>query len=253
MIRVDQLSFRYGDKKVLDGVDAHFEEGEFCAVMGANGCGKTTFLRCIANLLKPTGGQVSLAGRAVASYTPRELAQNIAIVRQQAQTDMEFSAFEIVLMGRNPYQRRLQNESQHDWDIVEQCLKQTGTWHLRYAKPSQMSGGELQRVMLARALAQQTPVLLLDEPISNLDISHQFDILGLLSDINTEQHKTILLVIHDLDMALQYCPQLLLFHNGKVLYHGSTDQGLTPERIREVFGVDSRREEGHLLLSRTVS
>ena len=116
-------------------------------------------------------------------------------------------------MGRNPYQHHLQNESQEDWDIVENAMKQTNTWHLRFSLPSQMSGGELQRVMIARALAQQTPVLLLDEPTSNLDIAHQFEIMELLSAINRNEHKTILIVVHDLNLALRYCPQALLLHD----------------------------------------
>ena len=250
MITLDEVCKSYGGRKVLEGVSAEFAEGEFCAVMGANGCGKTTLLRCIANLLSPDGGRVLLRGEPVASYGVRRLAQTIAFVRQHVQTDFEFSAFETVLMGRNPYQRHLQNESQRDWDIVEQAMRQTNTWQLRLSKPSQLSGGELQRVMLARALAQQTPVMLLDEPISNLDIKHQFEILHLLRHINQEQHKTILLVIHDIDMALQYCPQLLLLHEGKALFHGPTAEGLTPENINKVFEVNATMAAGHLRLSK---
>jgi iron complex transport system ATP-binding protein len=162
-------------------------------------------------------------------------------VRQYPQTDFEFSAFETVLMGRNPYQRRLQNESQEDWDIVERCMKQTNTWHLRFAKPGEMSGGELRRVMLARALAQQTPIMLLDEPLANLDLAHQYEILELLRNINRNEGKTILIVIHDLNMALHYCPGLLLLHGQRVHYFGSTAAGLTPENIQCVFGIGSRQ------------
>ena len=237
MITLDEVCKSYGGRKVLEGVSAEFAEGEFCAVMGANGCGKTTLLRCIANLLSPDGGRVLLRGEPVASYGVRRLAQTIAFVRQHVQTDFEFSAFETVLMGRNPYQRHLQNESQRDWDIVEQAMRQTNTWQLRLSKPSQLSGGELQRVMLARALAQQTPVMLLDEPVSNLDIAHQFEILELLRTVNREDHKTILIVIHDLNMALRYCPQLVLLHQGGIRYQGTTPQGLTTNNIRTVFNI----------------
>lgn len=237
MIQLQHLSYGYADHPVLKDASAHFERGGFYAIMGPNGCGKTTLLRLIAGLLAPQQGSVLLEGRAVGDYTPRERAWKMALVRQQPQTDFEFSAFETVLMGRNPYQRRLQNESEHDWQIVEQCLRLTHTWHLRFAKPHEMSGGELQRVMLARALAQQTPILLLDEPISNLDVAHQFEMLELLATINREQHKTILLVVHDLNMARQYCPQLLLLHNGEVCFQGPMQQGLTADTIQRVFGV----------------
>ncbi len=243
MIQISNLRCSFGSKTVLHGLSAHIEEGGFYAILGANGSGKTTLLRCIANLLPPTEGSVVIAGREVRDYKPKELAQKLALVRQQVHTDFEFSAFEIVLMGRNPYQSHLQNESRHDWEVVERCMRQTNTWHLRLAKVHQMSGGELQRVMIARALAQETPVMLLDEPISNLDIAHQYDIMELLRDINRREHKTILLVIHDLNLALRYCPSLLLLHRGEGLYQGATAEGLTPDRIGTVFQIHATLEE----------
>ena len=241
MIELKNLSYGYTDRPVLSQLNVSFRHGGMYAVMGANGCGKTTLLRLVSGLLTPRQGEVLVEGRSVASYSARELAKRIAFVRQHPQTDFEFSAFETVLMGRNPYQHRLQNESQHDWDIVEQCMKQTNTWHLRLAKPNQMSGGELQRVMLARALAQQTPVMLLDEPVSNLDIAHQYEILELLCDINRREGKTILLVVHDLNMALHYCPDLLLLHQGGVHYFGPTSKGLSTEAVQTVFGIRARK------------
>ena len=249
MITLRNLTCRYGDKTVLKSLDTHFDDGDFYAIMGANGCGKTTLLRLIAGLLTPQEGAVMLDDNNVLQYTARQLARHMAFVRQHPYTDFEFSAFETVLMGRNPYQHRLQNESETDWQIVEQCLKQTNTWHLRFAKPNQMSGGELQRVMIARALAQQTPILLLDEPVSNLDIAHQFEILDLLRQINREQHKTILLVIHDLNMAWQYCDRLLLLHQGGIQYQGPLREGLTPQNIATVFGVTATLTDDNIHLS----
>lgn len=250
MIEIKNITCRYGAKLILDDLTLNVEEGTFLAIMGANGCGKTTLLRCIAGLLKPTAGTIAINGTAISHFTPRQMAQRVAIVQQHPQTDLEFSAFETVLMGRNPYQRRLQNESQADWDIVEQCMRQTNTWHLRFALPSEMSGGELQRVMIARALAQQTPILLLDEPTSNLDIAHQFEIMELLRDINRSQHKTILLVIHDLNMALRYCPSALLLHQRRILFHGPMANALTPENILSVFEVNAMIKEGQLIMDR---
>lgn len=250
MIEVKNLTYGYADKAVLKQLNCTIEEGSFYALMGANGCGKTTLLRLLSGLAKPQQGSVCLKGRPVDQYSAREMARHMSLVRQQAQTDFEFTAFESVLMGRNPYQRRLQNESKRDWEIVEDCMKRTNTWHLRYAKPGEMSGGELQRVMLARALAQQTPIMLLDEPISNLDIAHQFEIMELLRQINQQEHITLILVIHDLNMAWQYCNQLILLHQGGILYQGSMKQGLTSQNISRVFGVDSRIEGDHLVLSK---
>ena len=243
MITLDHITASFGDRRILDDISATIAERRITAVMGPNGCGKTTLLRCIGGLLEPTAGQVLIDGRRVKDYSARALAQKVAFVRQQAQTDFEFSAFETVLMGRNPYQKRLQNESQKDWDIVEQCMRQTGTWHLRLAKPHEMSGGELQRVMIARALAQQTPVLLMDEPVSNFDIAHQLEIMRLLQKAD----KNVVIVIHDLNLALQFCDDLMLFHDGKLLYQGPVASGLTPENIRTVYGVGTHTAEGRII------
>lgn len=244
MIQLQHIGVSYGDRVILKDLDAEVADGRITAVMGPNGCGKTTLLRCIGGLLTPTEGEVLVDGRPVGDYGARALAQKVAFVRQHQQTDFEFSAFETVLMGRNPYQRRLQNESQADWDIVERCMRQTGTWDLRLSKPAEMSGGELQRVMIARALAQQTPVLLMDEPVSNLDIAHQRDVMQLLRQ---SHEKTILIVIHDLNLALQFCDDLLLLYDGGLLFQGPIAEGLTPERIRQVYGVDAHLAEGRIL------
>lgn len=243
MIELKHIQVSYGKREILRDIDAAIAPGRITAVMGPNGCGKTTLLRCIGGLLEPTAGSVAIDGQEVRSFAARALAQKVAFVRQQAQTDFEFSAFETVLMGRNPYQHHLQNESQADWDIVEQCMKQTNTWHLRLAKPAEMSGGEMQRVMIARALAQQTPVLLMDEPVSNLDIAHQLEIMRLLRTTD----KTVVIVIHDLNLALQFCDRILLIHNGELLFHGPIAEGLTTENISTVYGVKTHMAEDRII------
>lgn len=248
MIDVSHINCNYGKRTILSDLSFHIPQGSFYAIMGANGCGKTTLLRCIAGLLRPSSGEIKLSGRAINEYPIRELAKTIAFVQQHPQNDLEFSAFETVLMGRNPYQRHLQNESQADWDIVEQCMKQTNTWHLRFSLPSQMSGGELQRVMIARALAQQTPILLLDEPTSNLDISHQFEIMELLCRINSEEKKTILIVVHDLNLALRYCPKTILLKDKSIHFMGDTEEALTPSKISDVFGVESEVDKKNITI-----
>lgn len=247
MIEVRQLNYSYGKKEILHDIGFAVGEGTFTAILGANGCGKTTLLRCIAGLIEPQQGEVVIDGRNVRQYSARDRAQRVSLVQQHPQTDLEFSAFETVLMGRNPYQRHLQNESQADWDIVEQAMRQTNTWHLRLSLPSQMSGGELQRVMIARALAQQTPYLLLDEPTSNLDIAHQFEIMELLANINRREGKTILIVVHDLNLALRYCPETVLLCDKRLLFKGQTTEALTAELIQKAFGVKSKNIDGHLI------
>ncbi len=243
MIELQHIGVDYGNRTILNAIDATLAPGRITAVMGPNGCGKTTLLRCIGGLQQPSRGQVTIDGQPVGSFAAKALAQRVAFVRQQLQTDFEFSAFETVLMGRNPYQHRLQNESREDWDIVERCMRQTGTWELRFAKPAQMSGGELQRVMIARALAQETPLMLMDEPVSNLDIAHQIEIMRLLRQAG----KTTVIVIHDLNLALRFCDDVLLLHGGDLLFHGPISEGLTPNRIHTVFGVDTHLADGQVV------
>ena len=250
MINISHLSYSFGSKEILHDISMTIEAGTFHAILGPNGCGKTTLLRCISNLLPVEKGQIAINNRNVQDYGARTLARQIALVPQRPAFDIEFSAFETVLMGRNPYQRHLQNESQQDWDIVEKCMKQTNTWHLRLAMPSQMSGGELQRVMIARALAQQTPILLLDEPTSNLDIAHQFEIMELLRDINHNEHKTILIVVHDLNLALHYCPDSVLLYDRSLLFQGPTTEALNHDRILTAFGVQAKNIDGYLKFER---
>lgn len=246
MLSVSDLCCAFGDKLILDHINLDITDGSFCAVMGPNGCGKTTLLRCIAGLLQPTHGSVEIDGVNVADIPVRQRAREMALVQQHPSKDIAFSAFDLVMMGRNPYQRRLENESQHDRDIVEECMNCTNTWHLKDSFPNQMSGGELQRVMIARALAQQTRILLLDEPTSNLDIAHQFEIMELLGNINRDEHKTILIVVHDLNLALHYCPDAILLHDKKTLFQGPVAEALTPDRILSAFGVRATNIDGFL-------
>lgn len=248
MIKLKNIHYSYGTRTILDDVNATLSQGSFHALLGPNGCGKTTMLRCIAGLLKPASGVVEISGTPTSRYSTQQLAQKIAFVQQHPHSDFEFTAFETVLMGRNPWQRRLQNESQQDLDIAEECMKQTNTWHLRNQMPSQLSGGELQRVMIARALTQQTPILLLDEPTSNLDIAHQFEIMELLRQVNANDNKTILIVVHDLNLAIRYCPEALLMNQGNILFQGPTPEALTKENIKKVFCVDSEINGDRLFL-----
>ena len=248
MIELHHLSHRYGSRPILDDLTVRIPTGSFCAVMGANGSGKTTLLRCVAGLLRPTSGAVTFDGHEVQSLPPRLLAQQVAIVRQHPDAALDFTAEEVVMMGRNPHQRPLQGDSDANRAVVQRVMRQTHTWHLRQALPSELSGGELQRLMIARALAQETPVLLLDEPTSNLDIAHQFEILSLLREVGQREGKTILLVVHDLNLAYSNCPEVLLLHDGRVFFHGPTAEGLNAARVKTVFGVRAEARDGRLLL-----
>lgn len=244
-LEMQHISVSFGKKAILHDISSVVEEGSMTAVMGPNGCGKTTLLRCVAGLLKPQSGVALVDGRSAQAYTARELARRVAFVRQQQSTDFDFTAEEIVLMGRNPYQSRMQGDTAEDRAMVERCMRQTGVWHLRQARPAAMSGGELQRVMIARALAQATPLLLMDEPVSNLDIAHQIELMRLLGEADG---RTVLIVIHDMNLALRFCQRLLLLHDGRLVYDGPTADGLTPENIARVYGVGSHLADGRIVL-----
>lgn len=239
LLHVDHLTFCYGNHTVLRDISFAINKGDFYAIVGPNGCGKTTLLRCMMRLLTPTAGNIAVEGIPVEKYGARLLAQKMAIVHQQVTTDFDFTAEELVMMGRNPYQKPLQSESDTDHQVVQHSMQLTNTWQFRHKLLSQLSGGERQRVMIARALSQQTPILLLDEPIANLDIAHQFDIMELLRHANRQQHKTILIVIHDLNMAYHYCPDVLLMSNGHLVGQGITKQILSQTNLRTVFGIDA--------------
>ncbi|MBQ0016186.1 MAG: ABC transporter ATP-binding protein [Bacteroidales bacterium] len=237
--QLDNVSLGYDSSTVLQNISLQIEPNSFYAVMGPNGSGKSTLLRCLARLISPSAGSVSLNGKPIAGYSYKALAQQVSLVPQHVDIDVEFSAYQLVMMARHAYLRPLHDEGPEDLAIVEQSMRQTGVWDLRDKHLAQMSGGERARVLIARALAQQTPIILLDEPLANLDVAHQFDILQLLQQIHIQQHKTIMLVVHNLNLALTYCPQLILLYNHQVHYQGATCEGLTSQRIAQVFNIEA--------------
>ena len=239
MIKVDNLTSHYGKKEILHSLSFHVEKGDFYALMGANGSGKTTLLKCISKMLPVPEGRIELNGKEINRYSAKHLAQNLSVVSQRQHIDFEFSAQDMVMMGRNPYQKKLQNDSEEDRKIVEEVMRKTDTWHLKDAAINKISGGEYQRVILARAMAQRTPVLLLDEPLSNLDVSHQFEIISMLKELNRREGTTIMLIIHDLNLALEFCDKLMLLKEGKILFDGKTENGLTSSMIADAFDVNS--------------
>ena len=160
------------------------------------------------------------------------------IVAQSTKVEFEFTAMDIVLMGRSPYVSRFEDEGEEDLRIAKEAMEATRTWHLRDRTVNSLSGGELQRVMVARALAQDTDILLMDEPISHLDIQHQIQILDLARKLQMEKGLTVVIVLHDLNLAAQYCDEFILLHNGRIYCSGPADKVLTEENIRKVYGVD---------------
>jgi len=232
---VEDLVCRYGAIPALGGVTLTVSSGDFLGIVGPNGSGKTTLLRAIMGLVSPERGSVRLDGAEVAGISPRQIARRIALVPQRPHHGFGFSAFEIVLMGRTPHLSRLSREGEADLAAVRRAMDQTRTWHLRHRPVDELSGGEQQRVLLARALAQTPQVLLLDEPTAHLDIRHQVEIMAVAADLNAEG-LTVVAALHDLNLASMFCRCLVLLHEGRVVAAGTPEEVLTADRLQAVYG-----------------
>ena len=252
MLRADDVSFRYqaDGPLVVDAVGITIERGDLVGILGPNGSGKTTLLRLLSGTRAPTSGTVRLDGRLLDRLSRREIARQVAVVPQDVELAFEYSALEIVLMGRHPHLGLFQVEGPADYAIAREALAATGTAHLEAREFHTLSGGEKQRVVIAAALAQAADVLLLDEPTASLDLGYQMDIAGLLSTLNRERGVTMAISTHDLHLAASICRTLVLMRGGRVLAHGPADRVLTPEHIRALYDVDAavhvQSETGHL-------
>jgi len=219
----------------LSGVSFSLEKGGFAGIIGPNGSGKTTLFRGITGILPTLEGAIRLKGKSMKSLSLREKARQIAIVTQTADAD-RISVEDYVLMGRLPYYKQFQFfESRNDLDIARRYMQLTGIAHHREKLMTELSGGEQQRAAIARALVQEPDLLLLDEPTSHLDITHQVKILNLLQHLNTAMGLTVLMVIHDLNLASEYCDELILFNQGKIFTQGKPAEVMTWETIEQVY------------------
>jgi iron complex transport system ATP-binding protein len=231
-----EVTCGYDGRAVLDSVDIVLRRGEFLSLVGPNGSGKTTLLRALAGVLRADSGEVLLEGRAIGSYARYEIARRIAVVPQMSAAAFDFSVSEIVRMGRTPHLGRLQSERPADREAVAEALALTDTERLAGRLVTELSGGELQRVMIARALAQQSPIMLLDEPAAFLDISHQLRTFDLLARLNAEQGRSILCVSHDLNLAAEYSGRVVLLDEGHAVADGPPSEVITSDWITRVYG-----------------
>ena len=239
IIEIENLSFGYTPKNmVLQGVHFSVEEGIFLAIVGPNGAGKSTLLNLICGALRPKSGTISIDGMSIQSYSPRRLAEKIAVVRQEYAPIFGFSVAETVMMARIPYFSSTVFERQADREIVYDALELTDTARFSSRPITSLSSGERQRVYIARAMAQNSPILLLDEPTNFLDLKHQVGIFDLLKATQREKSRTIITVIHDINLAAQYCDQALLLGADGTYRHGEIRNVLSAEQIRNAFQID---------------
>ncbi|MCP3175752.1 ABC transporter ATP-binding protein [Desulfuromonas sp. KJ2020] len=243
MIRTEHLGFAYGKEPVLQNLDFEVRSGEILTILGPNGCGKSTLLRLLRGLLKPTAGGVFWGERPAHSLRRVEMARLAAVVPQFTVAHFPYTVRQMTALGRFAHGTALRPESKEDRRAIEQALAVTDTLHLADRLITGLSGGELQRVILARALAQQTPVLFLDEATSHLDLDHRLEIADLLVRLNREQGTTIVQISHDLDLAAQVSHRLMLLtDHGRLTALGPPVEVLTPANLRKVFRVDLQVE-----------
>lgn len=235
MIKVENLNFKYGDREILKEINLIFNTREFVAIIGPNGSGKTTLLKNISNVIVPDSGYIYLEKKLLNNYSPKELAKKMAVVPQDTSVDYNFSVYDLVMMGRNPYQDRWGRVNSKDREIVREVMELTDTLKFKSKKINELSGGERQRVIIARALAQKPEVLLLDEPTSSLDINYQGEIFDLLKLLNRELNLSIILVSHDLNLTSQYCDRLILLKEGSIYKIGTPEEVLTENNIKNVY------------------
>lgn len=238
MIKVSDLVFSYSDSKVLHQIAFDVAQGHFVSIIGPNGSGKTTLLKNLCKLLKPDSGQIEIDKNAIKTYKSKKLAQKMAVVHQTTESTFDFNVGEVVLMGRYPYLSKFESESIEDMCIAENAMKQTEIMHLKDKSLQSISGGERQRVMIARALAQEPNLLLLDEPISHLDIKYQMEILKLCKRLNSEKALTILTTLHDINLASRFSDKIIMMKAGKIKYIGKPCEVITAANIKEVYDVE---------------
>ncbi len=234
-IRATDIRFSYDGREILRGINLQAELGETLGLVGPNGSGKTTFLRIVSGGLTPARGKVYVNGTELPSLRPRDRARLVAMVHQNPAIPVGFTAQEVVMMGRNPHLGLLQWEGPKDAEVCRRAMEYTETWQFASRLVSSLSGGELQRVFIARALAQETPVLILDEPTAHLDISYQTGILDMIERIRRETSVTVLMAMHDLTLAAQYCSRIAALYQGNIHSFGTPSEVLTEEVVSKVF------------------
>ncbi|MTI67842.1 MAG: ABC transporter ATP-binding protein [Firmicutes bacterium] len=237
VIDVKDLHFKYYNQEILNNINIKVEKGSFVSILGPNGSGKTTLLKNICNFLKPNNGTICIKDKEVFKYKNKELAKNVAVVHQNNDVNFDFSIYDIVLMGRLPYQKKFKSESKKDHEIVKKNMKKTEIWKFKDKSIHEISGGERQRVMIARALSQQPDILLLDEPISALDIKHQMSILSLCKDLVKDKDISIITTLHDINLAARFSDLIILLDSGEIKSFDIPKKVLTAENIESVYGV----------------
>ena len=235
ILNLKNIGFNYENNQVLKGIDLPVYKGEILGIIGPNGSGKSTLLKVMDGVLYPDHGEILIKGKSYRNYSRGELAREVAMVAQENHFRFNFSCIEVVLMGRFPHLKRLQFESQNDFKIASEALKATHTIEFADRSIHDLSGGEKQRVLIARALTQEPGIILLDEPTSFLDLKYKREIFRLISTLREEKNIGVVIVSHDIDLVAQYCNKVILLKDGIVYKSGNPDLVITAENIEYVY------------------
>jgi iron complex transport system ATP-binding protein len=238
MINIKNLSAGYGDKIVLHDISLELAENEFTFILGPNGAGKSTLLKTINGIIAPTHGDITIIEKSFKDYEEKELARAIAFIPQEFHLQFDFTVKEFVLMGRFPWTKQLDTYTKKDVEITEKYLSQLNLVEYNDRYFNQLSGGEKQRILIARALVQETDIILLDESLSFLDINHQIEILKLLKDINEREGKSIIMVSHNLNLAAEFGKRIIFLKNGEVFTSGSPAEVYTKDMLSQIFEME---------------
>jgi iron complex transport system ATP-binding protein len=237
-IELRNVSLGYRHRPVLSDLSFHVMPGEIVGLIGPNGSGKSTVIRALTRIIAPQRGQILLDGHDILTIDRQRLARLLGVVPQLPLLPSAFTGFEVVLMGRNPHLGLFEHEKGQDVEIAWRAMEMTGTQDLARRSVGELSGGQIQCLLIARVLAQETDAILLDEPTANLDIGRQIEILDLIKGLCRRQNLAVLAALHDLNLASQYCNRLVLISNGRLYRHGTPSEVVTSQNIAEVYGAD---------------
>lgn len=234
-ISIKDLKFSYGDTFVLNGINMTLEKGKFYCIIGPNGSGKTTLLKNLQKILKQNKDSIYIQGKDLTAISIKELSKQMATVPQETRMDFDFTVLDMVLMGRSPYIKRFESESKYDLELSQKAMEATNTWKFKNKSVREISGGELQRAIVSRAMVQDTDILLLDEPVSNLDLYHQIAILKTVSGFCRSKGVTVVAVLHDLNLAIEFSDILILLDQGEIVTMGRPEEVITEDNIKTLY------------------
>lgn len=232
MIDLDNVGIKIGPKIIINDVTIEVRPGEFVGLIGPNGSGKSTLLKAVYRILRKYSGDIVIDGSELRNVSIHDSALKTSVVPQHTYSPFDFTVKEVVLMGRAPHKKSMEFDNKEDYDIANECLNKVGMRDFAERNFSTLSGGEQQRIILARAMAQRTPCMILDEPTNHLDIKYQLQLMDVVKSLNL----TVLSALHDLNIAAEYCDRLYMLKDGKVVRSGTPEEVLTPENIMEVYG-----------------